>query len=136
MNMKKELSTWNGYTVHGDAMELDTIVESTGFIKLDKDDIIGVLSADGENWIATGNDFSMDSALSIAINNLPFSIDKVNNLLIDFRYGNIPPKMANISMITATMSDANPDIEVGWSISSDESLENTFKVIIVASADI
>ena len=49
--MNTEISTWGGYAVHGDVKELDRIVESTGLINLDKEDIIKVLSSDGEIFV-------------------------------------------------------------------------------------
>ena len=42
--MDIEHSNWNGYEVYGDIKELDAIVESNGFINLDKDDVVEVLS--------------------------------------------------------------------------------------------
>ena len=52
--MNTEISTWGGYAVHGDVKELDRIVESTGLINLDKEDIIKVLSSDGEIFVTYG----------------------------------------------------------------------------------
>ena len=60
--MTTEHSNWNGYDVYGDIAELDAIVESTGFINLDKDDVIGVLSAEGENCVTTGMDNLIDNS--------------------------------------------------------------------------
>lgn len=134
--MTTEHSNWNGYDVYGDITELDAIVESTGFINLDKDDIMGVLSAAGENCVITGTDNRIDKAFIKAINELPYSIDKITNLLINFRCGNMQPNMADISKITSFLSDANPDMGVKWGITKDDTLGDSFKVILVASANL
>lgn len=54
IDMITQYETWNGYAVHGDVKELDAIVESTGFIELDKEDVVSILSADGENCVISG----------------------------------------------------------------------------------
>lgn len=133
--MKIEHSNWNGYDVYGDIGELDAIVESTGLINLDKDDVIGVLSAEGENYVATGTDNRIDESFTKAINELPYSIDKITNLLISFRCGNLQPNMADISKIPSFLSDGNPDMDVKWGIAKDDTLGDSFKVTLVASVN-
>lgn len=133
--MTAEHSNWNSYDVCGDIRELDAIVESTGFINLDKDDIIGVLSAEGENCVTTGTDYRIDEAFTKAINELPYPLDKITNLLISFRCGNLQPNMTEISKITSFLSGANPDIGVKWGIVKDDTLGDSCKVILVASAN-
>ena len=130
--MTTENSNWNGYDVYGDIKELDAIVESTGFINLDKDDVIGVLSAEGENYVATRTDNHINEAFTKAINEFPYSI---NSLLISFHCGNLQPNMAEISKIPSFLSKANPDINVIWGIAKNETLGDSFKVILVASAN-
>lgn len=131
--MTTEHSNWKGYYVDGDIRELDAIVESTGFINLDKDDVIGVLSADGENCVTTGMDNLIDEAFTNAVNELPYSIDKLNSLLISFHCGHRQPDMKEISKIPAFLSEANSDIDVKWGIAKDDTLGDSFKVILVAS---
>lgn len=80
-------STWNGYTVHGDIKELDFIAEAEGMTCLDKNDILSILSSEGENWITVGAGTDMGHAFNEAINNLPCKIDRVNSLLINLSYG-------------------------------------------------
>ena len=133
--MATEHSNWNGYDAYGDIRELDTIVKSTGFINLDKDDVIGVLSAEGENCVTTGTDNSIENAFTKAINELQYSIDKITNLLISFRYGNLQPKMTDISKIPSFLSETNPDMDVIWGIAKDDTLSDSFKVTLVASVD-
>lgn len=133
--MTTEHSNWKGYDVDGDIRELDAIVESTGFINLDKDDVIGVLSADGENCVTTGMDNLIDEAFRKAVNELPYSIDKINSLLISFHCGDRQPDMTELSKITSFLSEANSDIDVKWGIAKDDTLGDSFKVILVASAN-
>lgn len=133
--MTTENSNWKGYDVDGDIRELDAIVESTGFINLDKDDVIEVLSAEGENCVTTGTDNGIDKAFTKAVNGLPYTPDKINSLLISFHCGDRQPDMKEISKIPAFLSEANSDIDVKWGIAKDDTLGDSFKVILVASAN-
>lgn len=126
------ISNWNGYTVHGDVKELDFIAEAEGMINLDKNDIVNVLSSEGENWIAVGTGADMGDAFNEAVNNLPCKIDKVNCLLIDFCCGSKGPVMSEFSVAQNALSEANT-IDVVWGVASDESLGESSKVILVAS---
>ena len=131
--MNNEISIWNGYPVHGDIEELDRIIESEGLITLDKDDIVSVLSAEGESYVTSGGNADLGEAFNEAVNALPCKVDKVEELLIDFRFGNMQPEMSGLSSITDTLSEVNPDINIMWGISSDESLGDSYKVVLVAS---
>lgn len=133
--MTTEHSNWNGYDVYGDIRGLDAIVESTGFINLDKDDVIGVLSADGENCVATATDSRLDEAFTKAVNGLRCPIDKISRLLISVHCGNRQPNMSEISKIPAFISGTNPDMDVKWGIAKDDTLGDSFKVILVASVN-
>lgn len=131
--MDKQISEWNGYSVHGDVKELDGIVNSNGFITLVKNDIINVLSAGGDSYVTSGTNCNFGNAFNEAVNCLPCEIDKVNILLIDFRYGTQQPKMAEFSTITDKLAGANADIEITWGMRSDDSLGESYKVVLVAS---
>lgn len=133
--MSHGLTTWNGFAVHGDAKVLDSIVESAGVINLDNSNVVSILSAEGENWIAIAGGTQIDEAFDDAVRNLPFPIDQVNSLLIDFCCGSKQPNMADLSRIASTLSAARPDIEIVWGISREDSSGNTFKVILLASAN-
>lgn len=133
--MTTKHSNWKGYDVDGDIRELDTIVESTGFINLDKEDVVGVLSADGENYVTIGTDNSIEKAFTKAVNGLPYTPDKINSLLISFHCGDRQPDMTELSKIPAFLSEANSDIDVKWGIAKDDTLGDSFKVILVASAN-
>lgn len=131
-----EISVWNGYPVLGDVKELDRIVESEGFINLDKDDIIAVLSAEGESYVTSGVNVNLGEAFNEAVNSLPRSIDKVNSLLIDFRCGTRQPNMTELSSISASLSETNEEIGVVWGMTSDESLGKSYKVVLLASVKV
>lgn len=128
-------SIWNGYTVHGDVSELDFIADAHGMINLDKDDIVSILSFTGENWIAVGIDTNIDHAFNDALNHLPCKIDKVNSLLIDFCYGSKQPVMSEFSSAISALSDANSDLNIIWGVSTDKSLGESCKIILVASVN-
>ncbi len=131
--MNNEISIWNGYPVHGDIKELDRIIESEGIITLDKDDIVSLLAAEGESHVTSGVNANLGEAFNEAVNALPGKVDKVEELLIDFRFGNRQPKMSELSSITDTLSETNPDINIMWGITSDESLGYSCKVVLVAA---
>mgnify|MGYP001104293530 FL=1 len=131
--MNNGISTWNGYPVHGDIKELDRIIKSEGLINLDKDDVVNVLSAEGESHVTSGVNSKLGEAFNEAVNSLPYKVDKVEELLIDFRFGNSQPKTSELSSITGKLSGINPDINIMWGISSDESLGDSYKVVLVAS---
>ena len=131
--MNNGITIWNGYPVHGDIKELDRIIESEGLITLDKDDVVNVLSAEGESHVTSGVNFKLGEAFNEAVNALPCKVDKVEELLIDFRFGNRQPKMSELSSITDTLSETNPDINIMWGITSDESLGDSYKVVLIAS---
>ena len=131
--MTKKISEWNGYPVHGDVKELDRIIESDHFFNLDQDDIINVLSAEGNNYVAFAINANLGDALNAAKNSLPCKLDKVNSLLIDFYFGNKDPEMSELSCINATLSEANTNIDIKWGISSDETLGDLYKVVLLAS---
>lgn len=98
--------------------------------------MVEVLSAEGENYVTTGIDNQIDDAFTKAINGLPYSIDKITNFIISFRYGNRQPNMTEILKIPSFLSEANPDIDVRWGITKDETLGDSFKVILVTSANL
>lgn len=132
-NNMKDVSNWNGYSAYGDVKELDRIVETTGMINLTKDDIVSVLSAEGENWISVGNGSNLNDAFNEAINDFPCKIDKINALLIDFRCGNKQPTMSELSIAQTALAEVNKEVEVTWGITFDELLGEVYQVVLVAS---
>ena len=131
--MTKKISEWNGEAVYGEIRELDYIVGTDGLININSEDIITVLSAEGENYLTASVNANLGEAFNEALIGLPCKFDNVNNLLIDFRYGNKQPKMSELSSITAQLLEVNPDIDVIWGMSSDETLGDSCKVTLLAS---
>ena len=131
-----ETSIWNGYTVHGDVKELDKIITESGTINLDGNDIICVLSAEGENWISAEDNINIGDAFKGAVSRLPFTIDKANYILIDFRCGSKKPDMSEFSIVSESLSKAIADVDVIWGMSNDDTLGEKSKVVLVVSAQI
>lgn len=132
--MDNKTSFWNGLPVVGDVKELDYIVESNGFINLSKEDIIEVLSASGENYVVTGTGEKINDAFDNAVANLPCNLDSINNLLISFHCSKETNNDINdLVKISRTLSEANREASVKWGIANDNSLAETFKVVLVAS---
>ena len=92
-----------------------------------------MFSAEGNNYVAFAINANLGDAFNAAINSLPCKLDKVNSLLFDFFCGNKKPEMSELSCIPATLSEANTNIDVKWGISSDETLGDSYKVVLVAS---
>lgn len=132
--MMNNKATWNGYAVQGDVKKLDQIADSEGSVNLGKDDIIATLSADGENYVATGSAANLGNAFSAALANLPVSIGKINKLLIQFCCGSCKPTMAELSKISSSLTSANEKVDIWWGFSYDATLGETSKVILLASS--
>ncbi|MDE6258942.1 MAG: hypothetical protein K2M53_11235, partial [Muribaculaceae bacterium] len=95
--------------------------------------IINVLSAEGNNYVAFAINANLGDALNAAKNSLPCKLDKVNSLLIDLFCDTKTLEMSELSCINATLSEANTNIDVKWGISSDETLGDSYKVVLLAS---
>lgn len=127
-------STWNGFPVHGDVKELDRIIESDGFVNLGKEDIIEVLSAAAENYVATGTGDRINEAFDSAVGNLPCNLDNVKKLLISFHCSKETNNNINeFATISKTLSGANKKTSVKWGIGSDATPGESFRVVLVAS---
>ena len=131
--MNEELMIWNGYTVHGDVEALDLIAEGPGMVNLDNEDIIRVLSTGGENYVTTGVSTNISEAFREAVDNMPCKINKVNKMLASFRCGVKQPTGDELTAVSAVLSEAGPDLEFAWGLTSDESLGDSYKVVLVAS---
>ena len=132
--MNTETNEWNGYAINGNTAELDAIMTSHhGLLSLDKSDVESVLSCGGENWIVTeiGSDFA--TTFNDALKSLPCKINDVKSVLISFEFGSKQPIIAEMSSITAALSEANDDILIHWGMTPDSSLGESYKVVLVAS---
>ena len=131
--MHKEQSIWNSYTVYGDVEALDLIAEGTGMVNLDNEDIIRVLVEVGDNFVTTGVSANISEAFREAVDNMPCKIDKVNKMVVNFRCGVKTPAVTDLTAISASLSEASSDLEFAWGLTSDESLGDSYKVVLVAS---
>lgn len=132
--MNNEISIWNGYPIYGDIKELDSIVESTGIINLDKNDIVSVLSAEGDNIVVTGISTSLKDAYNQAVSNLPCEISSINAMLMNLSVCKKPVLMADMPKFGHLVEGMRSPADFLWGVTSDESLGESYKVVLVASA--
>lgn len=131
--MENQISNWNGFKIHGDTSELDRIVEHSGMISLDFNDITNTLSASGENYITVGIGTNIPEALKSALDRLPITISKVEKLMIQFYIGAKQPNMLELSDISKTLSTCNNNLHVMWGVSKNENLGDHIKVVLLSS---
>ena len=132
--MDDKIIKWNGYPVHGDTSLLNYIVESEGFINLDKDDIVNTLSNTGYNYVASGQAANLSEAFSDCLSKLSAHFHNASKILIQFICDSRQVELSELQQITTELSRINQDVSVLWGIAPDTSLGSDFKVIIVASA--
>lgn len=131
--MENQISNWNGFQIHGDTSELDRIVEHSGMISLDFNDITSTLSPSGENYITVGIGTNIPEALKSALDRLPITISKVEKLMIQFYIGAKQPAMSELSDISKTLSTCNNNLHVMWGVSKNENLGDNIKVVLLSS---
>lgn len=131
--MENQISNWNGFKIHGDTSELDKIVEHSGMISLDINDITSTLSASGNNYIADGFGANVSEAFNDAVHSLSVPINKVEKLLIQFYIGAKQPNISELSVISKTLSDGKNNLQVLWGVSKIENLGEGIKVVLVTS---
>lgn len=131
--MENQISNWNGFKIHGDTSELDRIVEHSGMISLDFNDITSTLSPAGENYIAVGLGANIPEAFKSALDRLPITISKVEKLMIQFYIGAKQPNMSELSDISETLSTCNNNLHVMWGVSKNENLGDNIKVVLLSS---
>lgn len=131
--MENKISNWNGFKIHGDTSELDRIVEHSGMISLDFNDITSTLSPAGDNYIAVGLGANIPEAFKSALDRLPITISKVEKLMIQFYIGAKQPNMSELSDISETLSTCNNNLHVMWGVSKNENLGDNIKVVLLSS---
>lgn len=131
--MENQISNWNGFKIHGDTSELDRIVEHSGMISLDINDITNTLSASGENYITVGLGANISEAFKAAVDRLTIPISKVEKLMIQFYIGAKQPNMSELSDISKTLSTCNNNLHVMWGVSKNENLGDNIKVVLLSS---
>ncbi|WP_301425215.1 hypothetical protein [Bacteroides caecimuris] len=131
--MENQISNWNGFRIHGDTSELDKIVEHSGMISLDINDITNTLSASGKNYITDGFGANVSEAFNDAVNSLPVPISKVEKLLIQFYIGVKQPSISELSVISKTLCNGDNNLQVMWGVSKIENIGDDIKVVLVTS---
>ena len=133
-----ESTSWNGYTVNGDSSELDKIIATPNIISLDKNDIISVLSREGEHRITTGVGADSLSALNAAISALGRPLDKVAAMFVNI-YCNDKRQllMSEIdSMLEPFKECLDPDCDVLWGIAEDAEIKSSRKVTLLVTTNV
>ena len=133
MTMENQISNWNGFKIHGDTSELDKIIEHSGMISLDINDITSTLSASGKNYITDGFGANVSEAFNDAIHSLPVPISTVEKLLIQFYIGAKQQNIIELSVISMTLSNGKNNLQVMWGVSKIENLGDDIKVVLVTS---
>lgn len=131
--MENQISNWNGFKIHGDTSELDRIVEQSGLISLDLNDITNTLSVAGENYISVGLGTNISEAFKAAVERLPFWGNKVERLVIQFYIEEALPDMSELSDISKSLSTCNNNLHVIWGVSKNENLGDNIKVVLLSS---
>lgn len=130
-----EISVWNGHTVYGDSTEIVFILGTQGWINIDKNDIVSVLSAEGDNWIVSATDTSLGEAFKRAVAALPYPLDEAERAIFCFQYGSNKPVMSNLNIVAEIVLSSAPGLDLIWGIYQNNSLEDLFKVVIIASVN-
>lgn len=131
--MENQISNWNGFKIHGDTSELDKIVEHSGMISLDLNDITNTLSASRESYITVGLGANIPEAFKSAVDRLPIPISKVEKLIIQFYIGEKQPNMSELSVISNTLNTCNNNLQLMWGVSNNENLGDNIKVVLLSS---
>lgn len=131
--MNTKVSNWNGYSVHGDVNEIATLTDTNAFIKIDKEDVMSIVSQDRENYVSAESASTMEDAFKQAVKNLGCPLEKIKDLLIGFRCGSKQPDMMELTRLSTFLAELNPELSVKWGICQDLSLGEDFKVILLAS---
>lgn len=130
--MNTDKTIWNGLTLTGDSSELDRIIETQGYVTLDKHDIITTLSAPGQSHATKGTGPDLTTAFRNAAEALPEHIGNADRLLIQFWNGTRQATTDDIAGIADYIKTLNHDITVLWGIAQDDSIGESFKTTILA----
>ena len=133
-----ESTSWNGYTVNGDSSELDKIIATPNIISLDKNDIISVLSREGEHRITTGVGADCLSALNAAISALGRPLDNVAAMFVNI-YCNDKRQllMSEIdSMLEPFKECLDTDCDAPQHIAVDAEIKSSRKVTLLVTTNV
>ena len=102
-------------------------------ISLDINDITSTLSVAGENYITVGLGTKILEAFKAAVERLPFWVSKVELLVIQFYTGEAQPDISELSDMSKALSTCNNNLQLMWSITKIENLEDNIKVVLLSS---
>ena len=131
--MNTKVSNWNGYAVHGYVDEIADLSDANAFIKIDEEDVMSILSQDGANYVSAESASTLEEAFNQAVKNLGCPPEKIKDLLIGFRCGSKQSDMTELTRLSLFLTELNPELSVKWGICQDSSLEEDYKVILLAS---
>ena len=133
-----ESISWNGYIVYGNSSELDKIIATPNIIAVDKNDIISVLSPEGEHRITTGVGADCLSALNAAISALGHPLDKVAAMFVNIYCNDMRQfLMSEIdSMLEPFRNGLSTDCDVSWGVAEDKEIESPRKVTLLVTANV
>ena len=131
--MNTKVSNWNGYVVHGDVNEIADLTDANAFIKIDEEDVRSLLSQDRVNYVSAETASTLEDAFNQVVKNLGCPPEKIKDLLIGFRCGSKQPDMMELTRLSLSLTELNPELSVKWGICQDSSLGEDYKVILLAS---
>ena len=133
--MNNKESVWENLPVQGDVNELNAIINTPSLISLDRNDIMKVLNAEGDSFIITGTAGSLIEALHSALEKMPLVY--IEDMAVAIWCGASQFPMSGTSVKNALSeldSEINkPDKNISWGIFTDSSLDDSFKVTIIAT---
>ncbi|MDE6638426.1 MAG: hypothetical protein K2K32_09370, partial [Muribaculaceae bacterium] len=65
-----------------------------------------------------------------------YKIDNANKLIVEFICGSKSPSDNDLAAISSFLSDSNSNLELRWGLTSDESLGESHKVVLLASISV
>ena len=133
-----ESISWNGYIVYGNSSELDKIIATPNIIAVDKNDIISVLSPEGEHRITTGVGADCLSALNAAISALGHPLDKVAAMFVNIYCNDMRQfLMSEIdSMLEPFKECLDTDCDVLGGVGEDAEIESPRKVTLLVTTNV
>lgn len=133
-----ESTSWNGYTVYGDSSEIDKMIATTNIISLDKNDIIGALSYDGEHRIVTGEGVDCRSALKAALTALGCPHERVTAMIVNIYCENRSQLlMSEInSMLEQIKECISADCDLLWGVAEDAEMECPRKITLLVTSNV
>lgn len=123
---------WNGYTVYGDAAEIDAVIAAEGFISIEKTDVLSLFTGNGDVYVYTTKDSTLHEAIDKIRNSICIKEVGLTKLFIQIWAGK-GFKMSDLNHITELLSNSNSEIELTWGVCIDDSCLEDVKATVLAS---